>query len=73
MSCWRSHSYVSGISVAVGVPTDDSNVVGVSTVAVIFDVAGLPSAVDVIDVPIVSTALQPTVANVLVVSSCCCC
>ncbi len=73
---FRKNSWVVGVytfSCTSGVPADTSNVVGVSTVAGIPAVAGLPSAVDVIDVLIVSTALQPTVANVLVVSSYCCC
>jgi hypothetical protein len=62
MSCWRSYC-------AVGIPADASTVDGISTISCISTVAGLPSAVDVCDVPIVSVAI----ANVLAVSSCCRC
>jgi hypothetical protein len=40
-----------------------------STISGILAVAGLPSAIDVCNVPIVSA----DAANVLVVDSCCCC
>jgi hypothetical protein len=48
-----------------------STVVGITTVAGIPAHAGLPSAVYACDVPVVSDAIHLTVANVLLVSSCC--
>ncbi len=52
MNCWRLYC-------AVGVPADASTVAGSYTISGIPAIAGLPLAVDVCDVPIVS----PAVAN----------
>ncbi len=53
---------------AVGAPADARTVASSSTIFDIPAVAGLPSAVGICDLPIVST-----VSYVLVVRSCCCC
>jgi hypothetical protein len=57
-------------TVAVGVPANASTVVDVSTAAGVLALAGLPSAIDVRDVSIVSAATKPTVASVLQYCSC---
>ncbi len=54
MYCWRLYC-------AVGPPADASTVAGSSTISGTPADAGLPSAVDVCDVPIVSPAVSSNV------------
>jgi len=72
LSCVAVHT-ASGISVAVGILADANIVLGISSVAGIPALASLLFVAEDGDVPIVSAAVHPTVASVLVLSCCCSC
>ncbi len=52
-------------------PADVSTVVGISSISGIYAIAGLPSAVDVCDVPIVSAAVAGAPAECCCLLQCC--